>query len=79
MILCTHNNLIISRHWDQHGIVRGRTEELKGIATPWEEQQCQLTQTQPEAWELEIIISLVICVIYWARPYQASTTRTGGG
>lgn len=28
------------------------------------------------SWELEVIDSLVICVIHWARPYQTPTTRT---
>lgn len=30
----------------------------------------------PESWELGVINSPVICVIYWARP--APTTKTGG-
>lgn len=31
----------------------------------------------PEIWQLEVISSLVICIICWARPFQALTTRTG--
>jgi hypothetical protein len=36
---------------DQYGRVRGRTEELKGIATPWEE-QCQLSWTPQSSQSL---------------------------
>lgn len=51
-------------------------ENSKQLSFQWE--RWKNLFFHPESWELKVIKSLVICVIRWAKPYQAPTTRIVG-
>lgn len=55
------------------------TRNIKHTGLPSQRKGNKSLFFHPESWGLEEVNSLVISVICWVRPYQASTIRTGGG